>query len=147
MIKLRFIIITLLFLCISVNIHAQIDTSFVRRDSSFIYPREIRYIGSSTHIDGNYRYVMEDLVTFLRTYEEFHIHIRGHVCCGPAEKVSKKRAKNVYRYLLSEGIDKERISYKGYSDQIPAVWPEKTEEDAAANRRVDFVICPPKSKK
>ena len=90
--------------------------------------------------------MMEDLVMFLRTYDDFHIHIRGHVCCGPAESVSKKRAKSVYRFLLAEGISKERMSFKGYSDEIPAVWPEKSEEDAEANRRVDFVICPPKKK-
>lgn len=125
---------------------AQADTSFIRRDSSFMYPRNIRFIGSSTEIDGNYKYVMEDLVNFLHKYDDFHIHIRGHVCCGPAESVSKKRAKSVYRFLLASGIPKERMSFKGYSDQIPAVWPEKTEEDAEANRRVDFVICPPKNK-
>lgn len=143
MINLRLIAV-LFVIGFSFQSGAQIDTSFVKRDSSFIYPRVIRYIGSSTEIDGNYRYMMEDLVKFLNTYEDFKIHIRGHVCCGPAEKVSKKRAKTVYKFLIRAGIDKERISYKGYSDQIPAVWPEKTEEDAAANRRVDFVICPPK---
>ncbi|MFZ9027427.1 MAG: OmpA family protein [Crocinitomicaceae bacterium] len=138
--------IFILFLLTCTSSSAQIDTSFVRRDSSFIYPREIRFIGSSTEIDGNYKYVMEDLVTFLRTYDDFHIHIRGHVCCGPAESVSKKRAKSIYRFLLASGIPKERMSFKGYSDEIPAVWPEKTEEDAEANRRADFVICPPKKK-
>lgn len=145
MINLR-VILVLVILGINLNSIAQIDTSFVRRDSSFVYPRVIRYIGSSTEIDGNYRYMMEDLVKFLNTYEDFHIHIRGHVCCGPAERVSTKRAKTVYKFLLQAGIDKERMSFKGYSDEIPAVWPEKTEEDAAANRRVDFVICPPKRK-
>lgn len=137
-------LLVILFLCLGFNSSAQMDTSFVRRDSSFLYPRVIRFVGSSTDIDGNYKYMMEDLVKFLTTYDDFHIHVRGHVCCGPAERVSKKRAKTVYKYLLQAGIDKDRISYKGYSDEIPAVWPEKTEEDAEANRRVDFVICPPK---
>lgn len=137
-------LLVILFLCLGFNSSAQMDTSFVRRDSSFLYPRVIRFVGSSTDIDGNYKYMMEDLVKFLRTYDDFHIHVRGHVCCGPAERVSKKRAKTVYKYLLQAGIDKDRISYKGYSDEIPTVWPEKTEEDAEANRRVDFVICPPK---
>lgn len=145
MIKLRFFLV-LILLCSGLNAKAQTDTSFIRRDSSFLYPRVIRFIGSSTDIDGNYKYMLEDLVKFLNTYEDFHIHIRGHVCCGPAERVSKKRAKSVYKYLLYSGINKERMSYKGYSDEIPAVWPEKTEEDAEANRRVDFVICPPKKK-
>ncbi len=132
------------FFLINTLLSAQIDTTFVRRDSLFLYPREIRFVGSSVHIDGNYKYMLEDLITFLDTYDDFHIHIRGHVCCGPAEVVSKKRAKSVYRFLLNSGISKERMSFKGYSDKIPAVWPEKKEEDAEANRRVDFVICPPK---
>lgn len=143
MINIRAILVLVIIMS-SYTTSAQMDTSFVRRDSSFMYPLVIRYIGSSTEIDGNYKYLMEDLVTFLLAYDDFHIHIRGHVCCGPAESVSKKRAKTVYRFLIQAGIDKERISYAGYSDEIPAVWPEKTEEDAAANRRVDFKICPPK---
>lgn len=145
MINPKHILLTL-FLISGSYLSAQADTSFIRRYSSFMYPRNIRFIGSSTEIDGNYKYVMEDLVNFLHKYDDFHIHIRGHVCCGPAESVSKKRAKSVYRFLLASGIPKERMSFKGYSDQIPAVWPEKTEEDAEANRRVDFVICPPKNK-
>lgn len=128
----------------SYNATGQSDTLSSEPDTSFVYYRSLRYVGSSTHIDGNYIYVMEELVDYLQKHPEYTIHIRGHVCCGPAYKVSKKRAKNVYKFLKRAGINKERMSFKGYSDSMPAAWPEKTEEDEAMNRRVDFVICPNK---
>ena len=99
------------------------------------------YIGSTTEIDGNYQFIMEELVSFIHKHDEFKIHVRGHVCCGPNPRISKQRAKKVYKYLLASGIPEDRLSYKGYSDTLPSAWPEKTEDDEAKNRRVDIVFC------
>ncbi len=73
------------------------------------------------------------------------LHIRGHVCCGPDQKLSDKRAKNMYKFLLKKKIPASQLSYKGYSDEKPSVFPEKSIEDAQANRRVDFIITKPKN--
>jgi flagellar motor protein MotB len=100
----------------------------------------MRYVGSSTTVDINYRYVVEHLIETLRNNPKFSVHIRGHVCCGPSYKISKRRAKNVYKILKRAGIPENRISYKGYSDSLPSIYPEETEEDEMANRRVDFII-------
>jgi outer membrane protein OmpA-like peptidoglycan-associated protein len=80
------------------------------------------------------------LIDLLNKNPTWTLHIRGHVCCGPSEKISKKRAKNVYKYLKHAGISPERLTYKGYSDSLPKAFPEKTEADEAQNRRVDFII-------
>jgi outer membrane protein OmpA-like peptidoglycan-associated protein len=100
----------------------------------------MRYVGSSTTLDINYRYVIEHLIETLRNNQDLSVHIRGHVCCGPSNKISKRRAKNVYKILKRAGISENRISYKGYSDSLPSISPEETEEDEMANRRVDFII-------
>jgi len=108
--------------------------------SEYLYEFDMRYIGSSTSIDINYRYVLEYLIELLCKNPTWTLHIRGHVCCGPSERISVKRAKKVYNFLKRSGIHESRLSYKGYSDQIPLAFPEKTEEDEAMNRRVDFII-------
>lgn len=66
--------------------------------------------------------------------------IRGHVCCGNNQRISEKRAKAVYKYLVKNGIESHRLSYKGYSNTLPLVFPERTQADRAKNRRVDIIF-------
>jgi len=127
----------ILTLFLSSNIYAQQKTVEV------LYEYDMKYTGSSTGLSLNYQYVMDYLVESMNKNPDWKLHIRGHVCCGPDQKLSDKRAKNIYKYLLRQGIDPSRLSYKGYSDSIPLVFPEKTEEDAHQNRRVDFLITKP----
>jgi outer membrane protein OmpA-like peptidoglycan-associated protein len=67
------------------------------------------------------------------------IEIAGHVCCVDNLKLSEKRAKAVYQFLINQGIDKKRLSYKGYSNKQPVV-KEITPEDERKNRRVEVKI-------
>ncbi len=83
--------------------------------------------------------VLDQLYRTMISYPELKAHFRGHVCCGRNKRISSKRARYVYKYLLKRGVPKDRISYKGYSNSIPLVWPERTEEDRAKNRRVDVI--------
>lgn len=111
-----------------------------RSDTSYRYEYDLKYIGANSAIDPHYQYILEALIEKMLQDTTLHLHVRGHVCCGPSKRLSKKRARKVYRYLKKAGIPQERISYKGYSDTAPLAFPEKTEEDEAANRRVDFII-------
>lgn len=108
--------------------------------SRFIYENALHYEGSSVGVDPNYRYILDYLAEVMRKHPTWTLHIRGHVCCGPSEKISRKRAKGVYEYLLYLGVSPERMTHQGYSDMMPLIFPEKTEADENENRRVDFVI-------
>lgn len=114
--------------------------SFSQQDSSYLYHFNMKYVGSNSSVDLNYQYVLESLVELFDKNPGYTLHIRGHVCCGPSQKLSNKRAKKAYKYLKRAGISADRMTYKGYSDTIPLAFPEKTEEDEAENRRVDFII-------
>ncbi len=105
-----------------------------------LYEFDIKYLGESIHVDPTYQYVIGYLVELMAENPKWTLLVRGHVCCGPAMKVSKKRACKAYKLLIEYGIDKERLRYEGFSDIKPLIFPEKTEEDAAKNRRVDFLI-------
>ena len=133
----RTILLALLFVFIAPqNVRAQ-ETVEV------LYEHDMKYTGSSTKPNIQYRYILEYLIELMEKNPTWKLHIRGHVCCGPDQKTSDKRAKNVYKFLLKKKIDASRLSYKGYSDTKPIVFPEKTEEDAHKNRRVDFMITKP----
>jgi len=54
-------------------------------------------------------------------------------------KLSKRRAEAVARYLISQGIDRERLSWKGYGPDKPLA-ENDTEESRGINRRVEFTI-------
>ena len=49
------------------------------------------------------------------------------------------RAKSVVDYMIKGGIDKSRLTYKGYGPNQP-VAPNTNEAGKAQNRRVEFKI-------
>lgn len=53
--------------------------------------------------------------------------------------LSENRVKAVKEYLVSKGINKDRISGKGYGGTVPVV-PNTTEANRQRNRRVEFKI-------
>ncbi len=69
---------------------------------------------------------------------EGHTDLKGGV--GYNKKLSQGRAAAVRQYLVEHGIDANRLTSQGYGKSRPLVKPEKTPEDAQANRRVEFII-------
>ncbi|MCH2225482.1 MAG: OmpA family protein [Crocinitomicaceae bacterium] len=105
-----------------------------------LYPNTLRYEGNTIHINPNYQYILEEFIEKLKSDSTILVHIRGHVCCRPGQRISRRRARKVYRFLIRNGIPKNRMSHKGYSNEMPLVYPERKKEDAERNRRVDFVL-------
>lgn len=80
------------------------------------------------------------------------IMIEGHVCCISAEatdaldvgtnepSLSVNRAKEIYKCLIDRGIDSSRIKYAGLGKHKPIIPDERTEEEAAINRRVEIRV-------
>ncbi|MEZ4722659.1 MAG: OmpA family protein [Flavobacteriales bacterium] len=60
-------------------------------------------------------------------------------------KLSDQRAKSIEKYMISKGVDKDRISGKGYGETRPVAPNENPDgtdnpEGRAKNRRVDFKV-------
>jgi len=72
--------------------------------------------------------------------------IEGHASSeGDAShntKLSDERAKSVMKYIVDHGVDKSRLSSKGFGSSQP-IADDKTEEGREKNRRVDFTILEP----
>ena len=87
---------------------------------------------------------LDNLVKLLTVdYPKMTIEIGGHTDnVGSLEyntKLSGNRAKAVVDYLIAHGVEKSRLSYKGYAYQVP-IATNDTEEGRQQNRRVEFKI-------
>jgi outer membrane protein OmpA-like peptidoglycan-associated protein len=79
----------------------------------------------------------------MKENKTMNIEIRGHTDnVGSDEsnqQLSENRAKAVYNYLIEKGIEKDRISYKGFGETQPVATNE-TEAGRSQNRRTEFFI-------
>jgi len=86
---------------------------------------------------------LDRLVELMNEYPEMKIEIAGHSDSIGTDnynlRLSTRRAKAVFDYLLLKSISKERLSYIGYGESKPIALNE-TEEGRSINRRVEFKI-------
>lgn len=86
---------------------------------------------------------ISELVRVLDKYPKIKIEIQGHICCvdKDVKNLSLDRAKQIKRILVYEGINERRIKVRGFGVSKPKFpIPEKTEFEAAQNRRVEIMI-------
>lgn len=98
--------------------------------------------GKITMLPGS-QVALNDLVGTLRLNPSYNVEISGHTDDkGDPQKnqiLSKNRAEVVYNYLLSSGIKKERLTYRGYGQSRPIAL-NKTTEGRQKNERIQFRI-------
>ena len=56
------------------------------------------------------------------------------------DKLSNNRALSAVKYLIDRGINPERLTWFGYGENEPLIYPEKSDEDEQTNRRTEFRI-------
>lgn len=88
--------------------------------------------------------VLVELLCALEENPKLKIEIQGHICCQKVfdiNELSVMRARAIYNYLVSQKINRKRLTYKGYgtSDPIYPI-PEKSEAEQDENRRVEILI-------
>ena len=86
---------------------------------------------------------MYELLVVMQKNPNLKIEIQGHLCCMPIDRLdlSTQRAKAINNFLVANGINEKRLTFKGFgsSHSIYAL-PEKDETQRAANRRVEIMI-------
>ena len=87
--------------------------------------------------------ILNSFIDFMSFNSTIDVAIHGHTDNVGDElsnqELSAKRAKQVHDYLISGGVDGERLSYKGYGESKSLV-PNNTEENRAVNRRTEFYV-------
>ncbi len=86
---------------------------------------------------------LNKLLWTLRNNVGMKIEIRGHTDDvgeeGYNQQLSEARAKAVYDYLLSRGIETSRLRYKGFGESKP-ISDNSIPEGRKQNRRTEFLI-------
>jgi outer membrane protein OmpA-like peptidoglycan-associated protein len=94
---------------------------------------------------------LQELLHILQTQPKLKIEIQGHICCQYGDtdgfdkdtrtnNLSINRAKEIYQYLINNGISAERLSYKGFGSSKKIYQYERNEMQRIANRRVEILI-------
>lgn len=91
---------------------------------------------------------IQDLAKIAETlilYPQLSIQILSHTdTIGAAaynKTLSEKRAKSTYDNLIELGVPKERMTYKGYGENLPVIKCQNcSKEDQSLNRRSEFII-------
>jgi len=82
-------------------------------------------------------------VAFLETNPRVRVVISGHTDNSGNDahnlELSKNRAKAVYDYLIQQGVNPERLRYRGYGSKRP-IASNDNEEGRQMNRRIEFEV-------
>ncbi|MDP4263844.1 MAG: OmpA family protein [Bacteroidota bacterium] len=134
-----------------VSLKEKIGDSTTKAGSN-IALKNINFVGGMHQFLPEAYPVLQELLETMRLYPRLVIEIQGHICCLQYDNdgldaetrnynLSEERAKAVYEYLVKKGIDAKRLSFRGYGHSTPIYpYPEKTEEERIANRRVEIKI-------
>lgn len=86
--------------------------------------------------------VLDQVVAYLQA-NPVNVEVQGHTDAdGPENKnqeLSQARAESVKAYLVSKGIDANRLSTVGFGESKPKV-PNDSLENKALNRRIEFIV-------
>ena len=88
------------------------------------------------------------IIAVMNEYPMMKVDIRSHTDSRASiaynQKLSEKRAQATMKYMIKNGIDKSRLTAKGYGESVQIIKciPEEscTEEEHELNRRSEFVI-------
>ncbi len=82
-------------------------------------------------------------VDVFKKYPDLKAEIQGHTCSIGTEqynqKLSERRAAAVVNYLVDQGVDRSRLTMKGFGETMPAA-SNATEEGRELNRRVEVLF-------
>ena len=87
---------------------------------------------------------LDKLVQILVDNPTIKIELGSHTDSRATEvynqRLSQRRAESAVNYIVSKGIDKARISAKGYGESELLIKNAKTEDEHQTNRRTEFKI-------
>ncbi|MFN3403199.1 MAG: OmpA family protein [Cytophagaceae bacterium] len=87
---------------------------------------------------------LKKLVTLMKENPKMVVEIAGHTdnigSTTYNKLLSYKRAESVMNYLIKQGIERSRLTAKGYGEEKPLATNDDEEEGRELNRRTEFVI-------
>lgn len=119
------------------------DKLLLSKKGTLIRLNDINFYVNTFAVMPTSKRAIDELIYVMNKYPKLKIEIQGHICCvnKDVKNLSTDRAKQVKRILVSEGIGEKRIKTSGFGVSRPKFpIPEKSEYEAARNRRVEIMI-------
>ncbi len=105
--------------------------------------RNIQFRTGKTELVGSSFKILDGIVKILQRYPDYKLLIHGHTDnVGEPERnlvLSQGRAQACYDYLVSKGIQPERMKAEGFGDTRPIASNQRS-ASRALNRRVEFKL-------
>ncbi|MFD7308811.1 OmpA family protein [Promicromonospora sp. NPDC059942] len=103
----------------------------------------ITFVTDSARLTKDGRKVVREAAEVLAEHPEVEVRVEGHTDSVGTEahnqKLSERRAEAVVDELVEQGVDRDRLTWKGFGESDPLVVP-RTFADLEKNRRVEFNI-------
>ena len=130
----------------AVNIQEQI-----KEGKSNIVLNNLNFEGGRHVLLPSSQPTLQAIVEVMKNNPGLEVEIRGHICCSAVNEdgldidtgervLSRNRAREIYQYLINNGIAANRLSYRGMGGSQKIIAEESSEEDRTTNRRVEFII-------
>ncbi|GAA2240378.1 hypothetical protein GCM10010413_47870 [Promicromonospora sukumoe] len=103
----------------------------------------ITFVTDSARLTKDGRRVVREAAEVLAEHPEVEVRVEGHTdSVGSDEhnqRLSERRAEQVVDELVDLGVERDRLTWKGFGESDPLVVP-RTFEDLEKNRRVEFIV-------
>lgn len=115
------------------------------RETLDIAMRAVEFDTGRATIKGSSNAIMNQIADIMVRYPDYNLSINGHTDnTGKAsanQRLSEKRAKACYDFLVRKGINPNRLSSQGFGESRP-VADNNTLKGRSLNRRVEFNLVP-----
>ncbi len=122
----------------------KIETALL--DNQIVPLAATTFSSGKTQLSTDTQRELDELVAFLQSHPDNNLGIYGHTDSSgnptTNERLSAKRAEAIANYLITKGIDKERLLFKGVGDQYP-IASNDTPAGRAKNRRIEVYLFKP----
>lgn len=103
----------------------------------------LKFPSASADLTATATTALEDVVAVMRENPSFRLNINGYTDSqgndAANQQLSARRARASYNYLVSKGIDPNRLTHKGFGETNP-IDSNGTSEGRRRNRRVEFIL-------
>lgn len=108
-------------------------------------PGNVTFQTASSVLAPSFHEVLNSVALVLKEYPKTLIEVAGHTdSIGDAaynQGLSEQRAHSVARYLIEQGVNRQRVLTVGYGESRP-VASNSTDAGRAQNRRVELTLIP-----
>ena len=122
---------------------AAAGTEYKGEGVQFELKKDFKFAFNKAELNPEAKLYLDDLYELLQNNAHMKLKVVGHtddIGTRKANKqVSEQRAQAVQEYLLSKGLEADRISAEGKGAAEPLL-PNDTDENRSKNRRVEFIL-------